>query len=200
MVLFRVHVLGSKRSKRRTPICPLHRGLKCSGKSWTFSCLSCICLAYIWFITIWFWFLSQYYYNALTQQYLYWDGEKETYVPAADSVTYQQTLNATTTKEVKEKKEKPKSKTAQQVRWNPVLVGLEMLLCNSVICPAGNQPCRATSGVFWELGKVLVDHLVGYVALWGKESSNHLGNFRLRPAVDIVTRYNSQITACWDSV
>ncbi|XP_019360673.1 PREDICTED: RNA-binding protein 5 isoform X2 [Gavialis gangeticus] len=65
---------------------------------------------------------SQYYYNALTQQYLYWDGEKETYVPAADSVTYQQTLNATNTKEVKEKKEKPKSKTAQQIakdmeRW-----------------------------------------------------------------------------------
>ncbi|XP_010189942.1 PREDICTED: RNA-binding protein 5-like, partial [Mesitornis unicolor] len=65
---------------------------------------------------------SQYYYNALTQQYLYWDGEKETYMPAAEGVTYQQTAATTTTKEVKEKKEKPKSKTAQQIakdmeRW-----------------------------------------------------------------------------------
>uniref|UniRef100_A0A8C3K3D2 RNA binding motif protein 5 n=1 Tax=Calidris pygmaea TaxID=425635 RepID=A0A8C3K3D2_9CHAR len=65
---------------------------------------------------------SMYYYNALTQQYLYWDGEKETYLPAAEGVTYQQTATTTTTKEVKEKKEKPKSKTAQQIakdmeRW-----------------------------------------------------------------------------------
>uniref|UniRef100_A0A8D0G839 RNA binding motif protein 5 n=1 Tax=Sphenodon punctatus TaxID=8508 RepID=A0A8D0G839_SPHPU len=64
---------------------------------------------------------SQYYYNALTQQYLYWDGEKETYMPSAEGVTYQQT-NTHSTKEVKEKKEKPKSKTAQQIakdmeRW-----------------------------------------------------------------------------------
>ncbi|XP_061473776.1 RNA-binding protein 5 [Rhineura floridana] len=63
---------------------------------------------------------SQYYYNAITQQYLYWDGEKETYMPAAEG-TYQQT-NASSTKEGKEKKEKPKSKTAQQIakdmeRW-----------------------------------------------------------------------------------
>lgn len=58
----------------------------------------------------------QYYYNALTQQYLYWDGEKETYMPAAEGITYQQTATTTTTKEVKEKKEKPKSKTAQQVK------------------------------------------------------------------------------------
>lgn len=61
-----------------------------------------------------FQFLPQYYYNAITQQYLYWDGEKETYMPAADSATYQQS-NPSSTKEGKEKKEKPKSKTAQQV-------------------------------------------------------------------------------------
>uniref|UniRef100_A0A452H6F2 Uncharacterized protein n=1 Tax=Gopherus agassizii TaxID=38772 RepID=A0A452H6F2_9SAUR len=64
---------------------------------------------------------SQYYYNALTQQYLYWDGEKESYMPAAEGVTYQQT-SAPSSKEGKEKKEKPKSKTAQQIakdmeRW-----------------------------------------------------------------------------------
>ncbi|XP_062977142.1 RNA-binding protein 5 [Elgaria multicarinata webbii] len=64
---------------------------------------------------------SQYYYNAITQQYLYWDGEKETYMPAAEGTTYQQS-NASSTKEGKEKKEKPKSKTAQQIakdmeRW-----------------------------------------------------------------------------------
>ncbi|XP_077182142.1 RNA-binding protein 5 isoform X2 [Paroedura picta] len=63
---------------------------------------------------------SQYYYNAVTQQYLYWDGEKETYLPAAEGTAYQQ--NAPSAKEGKEKKEKPKSKTAQQIakdmeRW-----------------------------------------------------------------------------------
>ncbi|XP_053233372.1 RNA-binding protein 5 [Podarcis raffonei] len=64
---------------------------------------------------------SQYYYNAITQQYLYWDGEKETYMPAAEGISYHQN-NASSTKEGKEKKEKPKSKTAQQIakdmeRW-----------------------------------------------------------------------------------
>ncbi|XP_042705975.1 RNA-binding protein 5 isoform X3 [Chrysemys picta bellii] len=64
---------------------------------------------------------NMYYYNALTQQYLYWDGEKETYMPAAEGITYQQT-SAPSSKEGKEKKEKPKSKTAQQIakdmeRW-----------------------------------------------------------------------------------
>ncbi|XP_036387261.1 RNA-binding protein 5-like isoform X1 [Megalops cyprinoides] len=64
---------------------------------------------------------SQYYYNSQTQQYLYWDSEKQTYIPAA-STTTAQTTTAATTKEPKEKKEKPKSKTAQQIakdmeRW-----------------------------------------------------------------------------------
>ncbi|XP_011531563.1 RNA-binding protein 5 isoform X2 [Homo sapiens] len=64
---------------------------------------------------------SQYYYNSLTQQYLYWDGEKETYVPAAESSSHQQS-GLPPAKEGKEKKEKPKSKTAQQIakdmeRW-----------------------------------------------------------------------------------
>ncbi|XP_056381186.1 RNA-binding protein 5-B isoform X1 [Hyla sarda] len=71
---------------------------------------------------------SQYYYNSLTQQYLYWDGEKQTYLPAADGATQNTTpTNGTAAtspnvKEGKEKKEKPKSKTAQQIakdmeRW-----------------------------------------------------------------------------------
>nr|XP_033781648.1 RNA-binding protein 5 [Geotrypetes seraphini] len=66
---------------------------------------------------------SQYYYNAATQQYLYWDGEKQTYLPAAESIAQQQPANIpSNSKESKEKKEKPKSKTAQQIakdmeRW-----------------------------------------------------------------------------------
>ncbi|XP_075039992.1 RNA-binding protein 5-like isoform X2 [Mixophyes fleayi] len=69
---------------------------------------------------------SQYYYNSLTQQYLYWDGEKQTYLPAAEGATQSGTQangsSASGTKEGKEKKEKPKSKTAQQIakdmeRW-----------------------------------------------------------------------------------
>lgn len=63
----------------------------------------------------------QYYYNSQTQQYLYWDSEKQTYIPASAADQTEQTANAAAAskeaKESKEKKqEKPKSKTAQQVR------------------------------------------------------------------------------------
>lgn len=65
----------------------------------------------------------QYYYNSQTQQYLYWDSEKQTYVPAPSDTNAGQNDNASgsaatgskESKEGKEKKEKPKSKTAQQV-------------------------------------------------------------------------------------
>ncbi|XP_077133285.1 RNA-binding protein 5-like isoform X2 [Ranitomeya variabilis] len=68
---------------------------------------------------------SQYYYNSASQQYLYWDGEKQTYLPAADGTgqgTAPANGAAAANKEGKEKKEKPKSKTAQQIakdmeRW-----------------------------------------------------------------------------------
>ncbi|KAM7422515.1 hypothetical protein PAMA_010522 [Pampus argenteus] len=75
---------------------------------------------------------SQYYYNSETQQYLYWDSETQTYVPApATSDGTEQTANSaasssapvpTSSKECKEKKDKPKSKSAQQIakdmeRW-----------------------------------------------------------------------------------
>ncbi|MGH0185260.1 UNVERIFIED_CONTAM: hypothetical protein FKN15_017398 [Acipenser sinensis] len=70
---------------------------------------------------------TQYYYNSQTQQYLYWDSEKQTYAPApvpANDATSAQQSNSTSTlnKEAKEKKDKPKSKTAQQIakdmeRW-----------------------------------------------------------------------------------
>ncbi|XP_060775280.1 RNA-binding protein 5 isoform X2 [Neoarius graeffei] len=64
---------------------------------------------------------THYYYNSYTQQYLYWDSEKQAYVPATD---YSSAASGSSTpaKEGKEKKEKPKSKTAQQIakdmeRW-----------------------------------------------------------------------------------
>lgn len=58
----------------------------------------------------------QYYYNSQTQQYLYWDSEKQIYVPAsADANAGPSSSAAAGGKEGKEKKEKPKSKTAQQV-------------------------------------------------------------------------------------
>lgn len=73
---------------------------------------------------------SHYYYNTQTQQYLYWDSEKQTYVPASGNMNAGQndkTANGSAgsnkePKEGKEKKEKPKSKTAQQIakdmeRW-----------------------------------------------------------------------------------
>lgn len=60
---------------------------------------------------------SQYYYNPHTQQYMYWDGEKHTYIPA-DGQSNSGNVDA----ESKDKKEKNKSKTAQQIakdmeRW-----------------------------------------------------------------------------------
>ncbi|XP_056131415.1 RNA-binding protein 5-like [Lampris incognitus] len=82
---------------------------------------------------------SQYYYNSQTQQFLYWDSEKQTYIPApaASDAPAEQTSTASTTdgstaavtttpKEPKEKREKPKSKSAQQIakdmeRWAKTL-------------------------------------------------------------------------------
>lgn len=60
---------------------------------------------------------QQYYYNAETQQYLYWDSEKETYVPApGESDTSVANCSSTANgKDPTEKKEKSKSKSAQQV-------------------------------------------------------------------------------------
>lgn len=77
------------------------------------------------FILIWLFALVfiafQYYYNSQTQQYLYWDSEKQTYVPASTDANAVLNDNAAAgskeSKEGKEKKEKPKSKTAQQVLW-----------------------------------------------------------------------------------
>lgn len=65
----------------------------------------------------------QYYYNPHTQQYMYWDGENNTYTPAAteqasaEGVPSSTALpdSLTTSPSNKEKKDKPKSKTAQQV-------------------------------------------------------------------------------------
>uniref|UniRef100_A0A7N8WZU0 RNA binding motif protein 5 n=1 Tax=Mastacembelus armatus TaxID=205130 RepID=A0A7N8WZU0_9TELE len=62
---------------------------------------------------------THYYYNSQTQQYLYWDSEKQTYVPASTDTNAGQN---DITNNGKEKKEKPKSKTAQQIakdmeRW-----------------------------------------------------------------------------------
>ncbi|XP_033862857.3 RNA-binding protein 10 isoform X5 [Acipenser ruthenus] len=64
---------------------------------------------------------SQYYYNTQTQQYMYWDGERRTYIPAAQKSSDQQGSSAQTNSS-KEKREKPKNKTAQQIakdmeRW-----------------------------------------------------------------------------------
>uniref|UniRef100_A0A1A7WUN2 RNA binding motif protein 10 n=1 Tax=Iconisemion striatum TaxID=60296 RepID=A0A1A7WUN2_9TELE len=73
---------------------------------------------------------SQYYYNSHTQQYMYWDGEKHTYIPAgsqanAEGAPMKEAASSDSTfpnTGNKEKKDKPKSKTAQQIakdmeRW-----------------------------------------------------------------------------------
>ncbi|XP_035512342.1 RNA-binding protein 10 [Morone saxatilis] len=73
---------------------------------------------------------SQYYYNPHTQQYMYWDGEKQTYIPAATDQSNAEgaPMSAAPSDSLfaspgsKEKKDKPKNKTAQQIakdmeRW-----------------------------------------------------------------------------------
>ncbi|XP_056126698.1 RNA-binding protein 10 isoform X4 [Rhinichthys klamathensis goyatoka] len=72
---------------------------------------------------------SQYYYNPHTQQYMYWDGESHTYVPAPSQSSDDTTDPAGVTSDLsgapnsgKDKKDKPKNKTAQQIakdmeRW-----------------------------------------------------------------------------------
>uniref|UniRef100_A0AAV2M7V0 RNA-binding protein 5 n=1 Tax=Knipowitschia caucasica TaxID=637954 RepID=A0AAV2M7V0_KNICA len=70
---------------------------------------------------------TQYYYNSQTQQYLYWDNEKQSYVPADCNAELNANASESSSankelKEAKEKKDKPKSKTAQQIakdmeRW-----------------------------------------------------------------------------------
>ncbi|KAL2104290.1 hypothetical protein ACEWY4_001158 [Coilia grayii] len=67
---------------------------------------------------------SQYYYNSHTQQYMYWDGEKRTYVPAPSQTDSASAADPTSldTSGAKDKKDKPKTKTAQQIakdmeRW-----------------------------------------------------------------------------------
>lgn len=66
-----------------------------------------------------FFFLPQYYYNPHTQQYMYWDGEKHTYVPAPNDGSDPAVTGATSdlSSSTKDKKDKPKTKTAQQVSW-----------------------------------------------------------------------------------
>ncbi|XP_030589087.1 RNA-binding protein 10 isoform X2 [Archocentrus centrarchus] len=74
---------------------------------------------------------SQYYYNSHTQQYMYWDGEKHTYIAAASQSNTEgappsdgaaPSDSPFAASGSKEKKDKPKNKTAQQIakdmeRW-----------------------------------------------------------------------------------
>lgn len=65
----------------------------------------------------------QYYYNPHSQQYMYWDGEKRIYIPAASQSNAEGASMSDGTAPAdslfaasgKEKKDKPKNKTAQQV-------------------------------------------------------------------------------------
>ncbi|XP_066526363.1 RNA-binding protein 10 isoform X2 [Hoplias malabaricus] len=70
---------------------------------------------------------SQYYFNPYTQRYMYWDGEKHTYVPAQTTNDITDSAAMATNSDPmglgnKDKKDKPKTKTAQQIakdmeRW-----------------------------------------------------------------------------------
>ncbi|XP_051777398.1 RNA-binding protein 5-like isoform X2 [Erpetoichthys calabaricus] len=81
---------------------------------------------------------TQYYYNSQTQQYLYWDSVTQTYVCVTDTANEKQnTSTLASNREAKEKKEKPKTKTAQQIakdmeRWAKSLNKQKESLRNSL--------------------------------------------------------------------
>lgn len=77
--------------------------------------------------------LPQYYYNAQSQQYLYWDGERRTYIPALEQSADGHKETGPSSKEGKEKKEKHKTKTAQQVNLQPS--SPVWSLCSVTSCP-----------------------------------------------------------------
>lgn len=80
--------------------------------------------------------LPQYYYNAQSQQYLYWDGERRTYIPALEQSADGHKETGASSKEGKEKKEKHKTKTAQQVTFQPSSGCLESMFCHPLPFPA----------------------------------------------------------------
>ncbi|KAI4823487.1 hypothetical protein KUCAC02_012070 [Chaenocephalus aceratus] len=79
---------------------------------------------------------SQYYFNPHTQQYMYWDGEKHTYIPAADGQSNSEgaptSLGAAPsdspfgTPGSKEKKDKPKSKLLNRYSPHWILIAKDM--------------------------------------------------------------------------
>uniref|UniRef100_A0A8C9YC99 RNA binding motif protein 5 n=1 Tax=Sander lucioperca TaxID=283035 RepID=A0A8C9YC99_SANLU len=99
---------------------------------------------------------SQYYYNSETQQYLFWDSEKETYIPApakSDTSTEQVSANSSSapnSEEPKEKKEKPKSKSAQQIakdmeRWAKSLNKQKESFKSSFLGPSKEEERRESA-------------------------------------------------------
>lgn len=73
-------------------------------------------------------FMLQYYYNAQSQQFLYWDGERQTYLPAPTSEQADATIDgdSTESKKDKEKEKKERVKTAKRIvkdmeRWAKTL-------------------------------------------------------------------------------
>ncbi|XP_078104580.1 RNA-binding protein 5-like isoform X1 [Sander vitreus] len=99
---------------------------------------------------------SQYYYNSETQQYLFWDSEKETYIPApakSDMSTQQVSANSSSapnSEEPKEKKEKPKSKSAQQIakdmeRWAKSLNKQKESFKSSLLGPSKEEERRESA-------------------------------------------------------
>jgi len=70
-------------------------------------------------------FVFQYFYNSITQQYLYWDQNKRNYIPISPEAQQQyqqqqlmQQHSKVTEKEKKEKEQKEQKKvTAKKVTW-----------------------------------------------------------------------------------
>uniref|UniRef100_A0A8C9YFM9 RNA binding motif protein 5 n=1 Tax=Sander lucioperca TaxID=283035 RepID=A0A8C9YFM9_SANLU len=135
---------------------------------------------------------SQYYYNSETQQYLFWDSEKETYIPApakSDTSTEQVSANSSSapnSEEPKEKKEKPKSKSAQQIakdmeRWAKSLNKQKESFKSSFLGPSKEEERResaaADAGFFLFEKKLFInnEHRSGLVAAYNGDSDPEEG-------------------------
>uniref|UniRef100_A0A8C9YHI0 RNA binding motif protein 5 n=1 Tax=Sander lucioperca TaxID=283035 RepID=A0A8C9YHI0_SANLU len=132
---------------------------------------------------------SQYYYNSETQQYLFWDSEKETYIPApakSDTSTEQVSANSSSapnSEEPKEKKEKPKSKSAQQIakdmeRWAKSLNKQKESFKSSFLGPSKEEERRESAAAdagFFLFEKKVFSLFVGLVAAYNGDSDPEEG-------------------------
>uniref|UniRef100_A0A8C1FTL0 RNA binding motif protein 10 n=1 Tax=Cyprinus carpio carpio TaxID=630221 RepID=A0A8C1FTL0_CYPCA len=151
---------------------------------------------------------SQYYFNPHTQQYMYWDGERHTYVPASsqssDDATGATSDPTGAPNSSKDKKDKPKNKTAQQIakdmeRWAKSLnrqkengrgSSSSSLSTNSRLMAQGRPDDRRESASA-DAGYAVLEMKVGVLHIL-MEQSKHPEEKRQSPPQGLVAGYSGE--------